>query len=142
MMVAAAGPEGCHSDASAQVTRDSAGIRIIENARPADDSRLAWRIGAEPVVSIGEVVGDEAYLLYQANDATILPDGRIVIANTGTNELRVFDAAGMHLATWGGEGEGPGTASPVAFGTHPGQESYLARTGSPGTRGLSRGASC
>ena len=108
MMAAAAVLEGCHSDAAAQVTRDSAGIRIIENARPADDSRLPWRIGPEPVVSIGEVVGDEAYLLHRANDATMLPDGRIVIANTGTNELRVFDAAGVHLATWGGEGEGPG----------------------------------
>lgn len=107
-MVAAACQAGCHSYASAQVTRDSAGIRIIENARLADDSRLPWRIGREPAVSIGEVVGDEAYLLHQADDATILPDGRIAIANTGTNELRVFDAAGVHLATWGGEGEGPG----------------------------------
>ncbi|MDE2763113.1 MAG: hypothetical protein OXK74_10060 [Gemmatimonadota bacterium] len=31
-----------------------------------------------------------------------------MIANTGTNELRVFDAEGAHLATWGREGEGPG----------------------------------
>ena len=108
MAVAAAGPAGCHFDASAQATRDSSGIRVIENARPADDSRLPWRIGPEPAVSIGEVVGEEAYLLHQANDATILPDGRIVIANTGSNELRVFDAAGVHLAMWGREGEGPG----------------------------------
>ncbi|MDE2874163.1 MAG: hypothetical protein OXQ93_01910, partial [Gemmatimonadota bacterium] len=36
------------------------------------------------------------------------PDGRIVIANAGTNELRVFDSAGVHLGTWGGDGEGPG----------------------------------
>ena len=107
-MVAAAGPQGCHSNASAQVTRDSAGVRIIENARPADDSRLPWRIGAEPVVSIGEVVGEEAYLLNQVSDAVILPDGRVVVANTGTNELRVYDAAGVHLATWGRKGEGPG----------------------------------
>ena len=110
----AVGPAGGRSDASAQVTRDSAAIRIVENARPADDSRLPWRIGPEPAVSIGEVVGDEAYLLHQANDATILPDGRIVIANTGTNELRVFDAAGLHLATWGGEGEGPGEFTGLA----------------------------
>lgn len=98
----------CRAVASAQVTRDSAGIRIVENARPADDARLPWRIGAEPVVSIGEVVGEEAYLLHQAKDATVLPDGRIVIANTGSNEFRVFDAAGVHVATWGREGEGPG----------------------------------
>ena len=108
LAMVAAGPQGCHSNASAQVTRDSAGIRIVENARPADDSRLAWRIGSEPAVSIGEVFGDEAYLLHQVSDAVILPDGRVVVANTGLNELRVYDAAGVHLATWGRKGEGPG----------------------------------
>ena len=108
MFVAAAFQVVCHAEASAQATRDSAGIHIVDNARPADDSRLPWRVGTEPAVSIGEVVGAEAYLLHQANDATILPDGRIVVANTGSNELRMFDAAGVHLATWGREGEGPG----------------------------------
>ena len=87
---------------------DYAGVRIVENARPADDSRLPWRIGPGPTVSIGEATGDEPYMLYRAIDAVTLADGRIVIANAGTNELRVFDAAGVHMATWGGSGEGPG----------------------------------
>lgn len=114
-MAAATCQAGWHSDASAQrVIRDSAGIRITENARPADESRLPWRIGPEPMVSIGEVVGEEAYLLHRANDATILADGRIVIANAGSNELRVFDASGAHLATWGREGEGPGEFTGLA----------------------------
>ncbi len=92
----------------ASQVRDSAGIRIVENARPADDSRLPWRIGPEPSVSIGDVVGEEAYMLHQVDDAVILPDGRIVLANAGTSEIRVFDASGMHQATWGRAGEGPG----------------------------------
>ena len=108
IFVAAACEVACHAEAPALATRDSAGIRVVDNARPADDSRLPWRVGAEPAVAIGEVVGEEAYLLHRASDATILPDGRIVIANTGSNELRVFDAAGVHLATWGREGEGLG----------------------------------
>ena len=38
-----------------------------------------------------------------------LDDGRIVIANSGTRELVVFDDAGEHLATWGvPPGEPPG----------------------------------
>ena len=100
--------EGIAQDSTAGQSRDSAGIHIVENLRPADDSRLPWRIGQEPTVSIGAVVGDEAYLLHQVSDAVVLPDGRIVVANSGTNELRVFDGAGVHLATWGREGEGPG----------------------------------
>ncbi|MCY3808290.1 MAG: hypothetical protein OXG58_02445 [Gemmatimonadetes bacterium] len=114
IFVAAVCQVACRAEASAQATRDSAGIRIVDNARPADGSRLPWRVGAGPAVSIGEVVGEEAYLLHRANDATILPDGRIVIANTGSSELRVFDAAGVHLATWGREGEGPGEFTSLA----------------------------
>ncbi len=43
-----------------------------------------------------------------------LPDGRIVIANAGTNEIRVFDASGVHQATWGRAGEGPGEFTALA----------------------------
>ena len=89
-------------------TRDSAGVQIVENPRPADDLRLPWRIGPEPSVSIGALEGAEPYMLYRAYDATMLSDGRIVVANGGSGELRVFDASGTHLASWGGEGEGPG----------------------------------
>lgn len=87
--------------------RDSAGIRIVENARPPEGSRLGWRIGPEPAVSIGVFEGEEPYLLHWALDATRLGDGRIVVANAGTDELRVFDSQGNYLATWGREGEGP-----------------------------------
>ncbi len=87
--------------------RDSAGIRIVENARPPEGSRLGWRIGLEPAVSIGVFEGEEPYMLYGALDGTRLPDGRIVVANRGTDELRVFDGQGNYLATWGREGEGP-----------------------------------
>lgn len=88
--------------------RDSAGIAIIENERPAPDTRLGWRIGEVPTLSIGAFEGAPAYELYQVRDASRLPDGRIVVANAGSSELRVFDASGTHLASWGGPGEGPG----------------------------------
>jgi len=88
--------------------RDSAGIQIVENAQPPDGSRLPWRVGPGPAVSIGAAEGEEPYLLYGAMDAARLSDGRIVVANVGTNELRVFDASGTYLTTWGGRGEGPG----------------------------------
>ena len=88
--------------------RDSAGIRIVENARPPTGSRLGWRIDPEPRLSIGVLEGDEPHMLFNVSDATSLADGRIVVVNGGTMELRVFDASGAHAATWGGRGEGPG----------------------------------
>lgn len=88
--------------------RDSAGIRIVENARPPDGSRLGWRVDSVPTLSIGALEGEEAYLLHQVLTALKLSDGRIVVANRGSHELRVFDASGTHQGTWGGQGEGPG----------------------------------
>lgn len=88
--------------------RDSAGIRIVENIRPPDGSRLGWRVDSVAQLSIGAPEGEDPYLLHQVRDAMTLPDGRIVVANRGSQELRVFDRSGVHLATWGGRGEGPG----------------------------------
>ncbi len=96
-------PAGLRSE-----VRDSAGVAIVENARPADGSRVGWRIGSEPTVSIGVLEGEEPYMLYGAFTSVRLPDGRIVVANSGSAELRVFDPSGSHVATWAGRGEGPG----------------------------------
>ena len=89
-------------------THDSADVQIIENARPADTAMLDWQIGPEPTVTIGVVEGEGPLMLHQVRDATKLPDGRIVIAETSSSELKVFDSAGTYLETWGGKGEGPG----------------------------------
>ena len=85
----------------------SAGVLTVENPRPPEGSRLGWRVGPEVAVSIGQREGDDPYLLFGATDATRLSDGRIVVVNASTLELRVFDEAGIHLETWGGRGEGP-----------------------------------
>ena len=87
-------------------TPDS-GVIIVENPRPADGSRLGWRIGPEMAVQIGMLEGDDPYLLDGVTDASRLSDGRIVVVNYDSRELRVFDGAGTHLTTWGGPGEGP-----------------------------------
>lgn len=84
------------------------GARIVENPRPPDGSRLGWRIGPRPIVSIGGHDAEDAARFTDATDATILRDGRIVVADRGTNELRVFDQSGTHVATWGGQGWGGG----------------------------------
>ena len=88
--------------------RDSAGIRITENGRPPEGSRLPWRIGPEPTLSIGKLEGEEPYLLHWAGSVARLSDGRIMVGNFGSSEVRMFDASGDHMASWGGEGEGPG----------------------------------
>ena len=91
--------------------RDSAGVAIVENTRPDPASRLGWRIGETPAVSIGTGEGDLGEMLFDVRGATRFADGRIVVANAGTSELRVFAEDGAYLETWGGQGDGPGEFS-------------------------------
>ncbi len=88
--------------------RDSADIRIAENPSLPAGSRLGWRIGPEPTVAIGAAEGEHPYLLHRVGRAATLSDGSIVVADGGSNEVRVFDAEGVHLRSWGGYGDGHG----------------------------------
>jgi hypothetical protein len=102
---------GCDADglgAPGPSVTDSAGIRIVENEAPLWPPDGGWRIEDEPSLTIGNAQGDASYQLFRVAGATILPDGRIVVANSGTSELRFFDEEGAFLTSAGGEGEGPG----------------------------------
>lgn len=67
-----------------------------------------WRLSPEPRVAIGTANGAPAYRLFRVYGAARLQDGRIVVVNGGTNELRFYDPAGQFLFATGREGEGPG----------------------------------
>jgi hypothetical protein len=94
--------------ALAPVVRDSAGVTIIENSAPAWQQGEAWRVAPEPRVDIGVVDGDPAYQLYGARASLRLGDGRIVVANRGSHDLRWYDEHGSFIRAAGGKGGGPG----------------------------------
>jgi hypothetical protein len=99
----------CANDHAGQrtVVRDSSGITIVTNSRPVWDSD-GWSLAGEPALRIGVVDGDSAYQLHRVLGALRLSDGRIVITNDGSREVRYFDAAGRHLFSIGRSGQGPG----------------------------------
>ena len=72
------------------------------------DALASWTLSEEPIVVVGGADEREGYLLHQVIGATRLGDGRIVIANGSTLQLRYYDPQGNHLFDAGGEGEGPG----------------------------------
>lgn len=90
------------------VVRDSSGITIVENFSPVWKSGEEWRVVEPAVVEIGVVEGDEHYQLSNVRGIGRLSDGRIVVANGGSQEIRVYDSTGIHLMSLGGKGEGPG----------------------------------
>ncbi len=103
---------GCSSGGAPSVppyeSRDSAGIEVVQSGLPLLPGSTAWRVDPEPVLQIGEREGEQPYLLSRIGDAVRAPDGRIVIVEGMTQELRVFGPDGKHLASFGGPGDGPG----------------------------------
>ncbi len=106
---------GSGDDADTFIARDSAGIHIVENLAPMWGEGDAWQLSQQPLLDIGGQEGDPKYELYRASSAVRLPAGRLVIGNNGTNEIRFYDESGVHLLDAGGEGEGPGEFSFIAW---------------------------
>ena len=102
---------GCEAPKEARIqtlSRDSAGITIVENSGEFLEGEGEWRVGEEPILSIGTFQGDSLYQLFQVQGAKRLPDGRIALANSGSGEVRVYDDTGRFLGAHGRKGEGPG----------------------------------
>ena len=93
--------------ASAQIVRDSAGIHIIDNARPVWSAGQEWRVSPEPVVDIDGSGGPE-YEFGRVAGVVRLTDGRIVAADQQALQLRFYDSTGHHLKSVGRKGQGPG----------------------------------
>ena len=88
-------------------TRDSAGVRIVDNA-----ARSATT-GARQIATIGLPDGDPKYLLDRVFSVALDADGNHYIGMEA--ELRVYDRNGRHVRTIGRKGKGPGE-----FGMAPG----------------------
>lgn len=105
------------------VVRDSAGITIVENQPDADVP--AWTVAPEPILEIGGDIGDPSQELFRVRAARRLPDGGVVIANGGTQEIRFYGPDGAFLRSVGGEGEGPGEYQGLSVVERLGADSLL-----------------
>lgn len=106
------------------VISDSAGVRIIESRAPAWQPGQV-RVSENVVLSIGVADGPPEYQLFRVTGAVRLADGRIVIANGGTRELKFFDPNGSHLRTTGGAGGGPGEFENLSWLGQAGSDTLL-----------------
>ena len=99
---------GGERGAPASVQRDSAGITIVESSRAAWDNAAGWTVDTASTTAIGTADGEPPYLFSRVVGATRLPDGRVVVADGASSQLRFFDSTGVFIRAVGRAGQGPG----------------------------------
>ncbi len=100
----------CGGDSSPRqvVTRDSAGVGIVESSAPAWADGEGWTVEPNHLLSIGIEDGAREYLLAYAWRPWRLSDGRIIVPNRTGDVIKIYDAGGTYLSEFGGNGGGPG----------------------------------
>ncbi len=64
-------------------------------------------VDSVPFLSIGVEEGETPYEFDRVFDAYRHSDGRVVVSNAGSHELRIFDSTGKYLGALGRRGQGP-----------------------------------
>lgn len=75
---------------------------------PSRDGPPRWSLSEEPLVAIGQLQGEAAYLFEHVAGVVLLPGGGVAVADRGSASLRVYDADGSLQVEMGRQGEGPG----------------------------------
>lgn len=87
---------------------DSTTVPVTESSSPLWQGDAAWQIDSVPAVRVGVQDGPEPYQFFRLTDAIRLADGRLVVSNAGSGELRYYEPDGTFIRSAGGQGEGPG----------------------------------
>ncbi|MDP2959093.1 MAG: hypothetical protein Q8N53_21910 [Longimicrobiales bacterium] len=90
------------------VTRDSAGVTIVESSGPSWTPETAWTVEPVPLLDLGRTGSGPMHEFYRVEDATFGADGGIVVADRGSAQVRFYDADGRFTAALGTDGDGPG----------------------------------
>ena len=112
IFVALIGAAACESSGGPSVSsvaavRDSAGITLVENHPGEAPLRYIARLDSS-YLRIGVLEGDPAYIFSSIVGLRELDGGGVLVAEGQAKEIRVYDASGLHVRTFGGSGDGPG----------------------------------
>lgn len=91
----------------AATVRDSAGVEIVDHPAALVAALPEWVAEGDPILDLGSAE-TEAEEFSAIRSAVRFADGRVLLAEGGSNELRLFGPGGEFLATWARRGQGPG----------------------------------
>lgn len=108
---AACGSDGLVVTADDAVQHDSAGVPVVETSL-ASIPRVTL---GEVVLTIGATERLPGHELYDVRSPWLGEDGRLILVNAGTRELRIYGRDGTLLRSVGGQGDGPGEYRMIAW---------------------------
>jgi hypothetical protein len=108
------------------------GTRVVVNHDP-EVALGRWTLEATAEVEIGQVEGEEPYLLQRVIHAHVGEMRRIILLDAGASAIRIYSPEGEHEGTFGRRGQGPGEFQNV-FAAHRMAGDTLALTEFPGFR--------
>jgi len=94
------------------MTRDSAGVVVVQNRLPLWTDEQQWVLESEPVVDLGGSADDQPVFL-GLRAVSVLNNGNLVAASGRLNAVTIFDSTGALVVELGGRGEGPGEFSRI-----------------------------
>lgn len=107
--VVVVGMAACESGAApASTSRDSLGVRIVESVAPRWEPDAAWTISDSAVADLTATGAGDMHMFFGVRDVLRTRGGHLVVADGGSQQIRVYDADGLFMRAFGGSGDGPG----------------------------------
>jgi hypothetical protein len=98
---------------------------IVESRAPAWSGTTGWRV-AESLLDFGSAEGPAEYQFHRIEGVVRMPDGRYVVADGGSSEVRFFDRSGRYVNYSGGTGDAPGEYRMISsIGIGPGDSLWV-----------------
>lgn len=88
--------------------QDSAGVLVATTLGAEARAPIGWVVDTVPEYQLGAMEGEEPYLFSRISGAQQISDGRVVVVDAVSCELRFFGPDGVFVELTGGKGEGPG----------------------------------
>jgi hypothetical protein len=96
----------CTSDSGTKPrSGDAAAVEVVENKDSRWKAGREWRVDAQPRIEIGSETRE--YQFAGVQGAVRLSDGRIVVGDAGSSEVRLYDPQGRFISAAGRAGGGP-----------------------------------
>jgi hypothetical protein len=90
------------------VVMDSAGVRVVRSVLPLWRDSVPWSVAQNPTIDLTSAGTGPAHEFFIVSDVLRLRDGRLVVSDVGSSQVRFYAPDGQFIGATGRSGDGPG----------------------------------